>query len=259
VPTLPSRSASDIRAPRLLAAAVVVALLALVGIVANPVQATPDNPAADEAAFVSSLNATRARQGLAPLKVDAELRDLARDWAQHMADAGQISHANPISAGVTSDWLKLGENVGTGGNVTVVMNAFIASPGHYANIMDPAFTRVGVGVVWVGNALYTVHRFMKVAGEEAGAPPAPEPPPAPAPPPATEPPAPAPAPEPTEAPAGGGSSGTTAPRSGGVGAPRKGDAPATTTTTTAPPAPTPPPAKATRVASVLAALRGASS
>lgn len=195
---------------------------------ATPVQATPENPAGDENAFVASLNATRAKGGLAPLAVDGELRSLARDWAAQMAAAGHISHANPISAGVTTDWRKLGENVGTGGNVTVIMNAFIASPGHYANIMDSEFTRVGVGVVWVGNALYTVHRFMKVAGEQPSPAPAEGPPPA-----VTEPPATAPR--------------ATAPSS---------TSPTTTSTTTPPPLP--PSASATRVASVLAALRGAS-
>lgn len=242
MPPLALRPASDARSPRLLAAAVVVALLALFAMVATPVQATPENPAGDENAFVASLNATRAKGGLAPLAVDGELRSLARDWAAQMAAAGHISHANPISAGVTADWLKLGENVGTGGNVTVIMNAFIASPGHYANIMDPEFTRVGVGVVWVGNALYTVHRFMKVAGEQAPPPPAQDPP---------EPTAPqATAPSSTAPKASGGGS------TGGVGAARQGGSP-TTTSTTAPP-PLPPSASATRVASVLAALRGTS-
>jgi uncharacterized protein YkwD len=254
VPHFTLRSASDARSPRLLAVAVVVALLTLFATVASPVQATPEDPAGDESAFVASLNATRATAGGAPLTVDSELQSLARGWAEQMAAAGHISHANPISAGVTADWLKLGENVGTGGNVTVIMNAFIASPGHYANIMDPEFTRVGVGVVWVGNALYTVHRFMKVSGESASGP-------AQSPPPATDPPA---APEPTAAPD------TTAPKNTappstspkgtggtGVGAARQSGAPPTTTTA-APPPPTPPPAKASRVASVLAALRGAS-
>lgn len=213
-----------------------VALLACLGLVANPAQASPADPSADEAQFVALLNQTRARGGLPPLAVDAELTSLARGWAQHQADAGHISHANPISAGVTADWLKLGENVGTGGNVQVVMDAFIASPGHYANIMDPEFTKVGVGVVWVGNALYTTHRFMKLAAPapaepdpapEAAAPAEPEPPVAaarqadPTPPPTTTPPAPR----------------------------------TPVTTTTAAPVPTvPPPAPATRVATVLAAL-----
>ena len=218
------------------------ASLALFGLVAGPVQASPEDPAADEVQFVSLLNATRAKGGLPPLTVDPELRSLARDWARHMADAGHISHANPISAGVTADWLKLGENVGTGGNVTVVMNAFVASPGHYANIMDPEFTKVGVGLVWLGNALYTTHRFMKLAPAAAPAPtPAtPEsaaPPAAGAPEAAARPPAPSPFAAKRSAPTG---------------------APPPTTTTTSTPALSPPPARASRVASVLAALRGAS-
>ena len=48
-----------------------------------------------------------------------------------------ICHASPISEGMTQDWAKLGENVGTGPDVGSVMDAFIASPGHYANIVDP--------------------------------------------------------------------------------------------------------------------------
>ncbi len=212
-----------------------VALLAAAGPAAAPAQATADNPAADENAFVAALNATRAGGGLPPLQVDGELRALARDWAQHQADAGTISHANPISAGVTADWRKLGENVGMGGSVPSIMNAFIKSPGHYANIMDPEFTRVGVGVVWVGNTLFTTHRFMKVAGESATpepAPqPAPEPEPAPKAPPTTDPtakaPSAAPAPRPTP---------TVAP-------------------VEPPPPPPPPPANPARVASVLALLR----
>lgn len=214
-----------------------VALLAFVGLVANPAQASPADPGADEAQFVALLNQTRARGGLPPLVVDAQLTALARGWAQHQADAGHISHANPISSGVTADWLKLGENVGTGGNVQVIMDAFIASPGHYANIMDPEFTKVGVGVVWVGNALYTTHRFMKLA------------PAAPAPDPTPEEAAPAePEPEPVAAARKAEPAPTTPPP-----APRP-----PVTTTTAAPAPTvPPPAPATRVATVLAALTAA--
>ena len=217
--------------------------MALFGLVAGPVQASPEDPAADEVQFVSLLNATRAKGGLPPLTVDPELRSLARDWARRMADAGHISHASPISAGVTADWLKLGENVGTGGNVTVVMNAFVASPGHFANIMDPEFTKVGVGLVWLGNALYTTHRFMKLAPATA---PAPAPAPPPAPPESATPPA-SSAPE----------AGTRPPAPTPAAAKRSAPSGAPPTTTTSAPALSPPPARATRVASVLAALRGA--
>ncbi|HEV8297339.1 MAG TPA: CAP domain-containing protein [Acidimicrobiales bacterium] len=215
-----------------LAAAIALLLVFVVPVGVTSAGASADNPAADEAQFVALINATRAKGGLPPLTVDAELTGLARDWSEHMASGGcgegkRICHASPISAGVTAQWQKLGENVGTGPAVQPVMDAFIASAGHYANIMDPAFTRVGVGVVWAGSALYTTHRFMKVAGDSV------EPPEddAPAPPPST-----ARKPRVTT---------TTAP-------------PAPTTTTTPSPAPAPPPPAApSRVAVVLLALRAA--
>jgi hypothetical protein len=201
----------------------------------SPAAAGPEDPASDEARFVALVNASRADAGIAPLTVDGELTALARDWAAQMAAAGAISHAKPISAGVTQDWQKLGENVGKGPAVDPIMDAFIASPGHYANLMDPAFTKIGVGVVWSDGVLYTTHRFMQLRGEAA--PPAPATT-APPPPPPTAAPAPVPtAPPPSAPPA----------------------APVTTALPEAPPAPASPPPSALpgRVAVVLLALRGA--
>ena len=144
----------------------------LVG-VSGRADAGSDNPAGDEAQFVALVNQTRASVGLAPLAVDGQLTALARQHAQTMADAGTIFHANPISAGVTAPWVKLGENVGTGPSAPPIMNAFINSPKHYANIVDPAFTYIGVGVVWVGEKMFTTHRFMQLSGQPAPPPPPP--------------------------------------------------------------------------------------
>jgi hypothetical protein len=129
--------------------------------------------AGDEARFVALLNETRAEAGLPPLEVHTELGDLARGWTEEMRAAGGISHADPISAGLDAPWLKLGENVGTGPSVDAVMDAFIDSPGHYANIVDPAFTHVGVAVVWDGERLYTTHRFMTLQPAQPDTPVAP--------------------------------------------------------------------------------------
>ena len=123
--------------------------------------------ASDEGSFIAQVNATRASVGLPALQPDVQLTNLARGWTGSMRDGvcGEgafICHASPISAGVTHPWAKLGENVGTGPDVGSIMQAFIASPGHYANIVDPEFTHVGVGVVWDGNRMYTTHRFMKL-------------------------------------------------------------------------------------------------
>lgn len=143
---------------------VMVATLATIGSLvaspAGPVAATTN----DEAQFVAALNQVRADNGLPAFTVNNELSDLARGHAQVMADAGEIFHASPISSGYTGAWSKLGENVGVGANVQVLVDAFVASPGHFANIIDPAFTQVGVGVVWKDSALYTTHRFLQLPG-----------------------------------------------------------------------------------------------
>ena len=118
----------------------------------------------DEVEFVEAINHIRADLGLAELQPHIELADIAREHAAAMAEAGEIYHADPISAGLTAEWIKLGENVGVGAGVEVLVDAFVASPGHYANIIDPTFTHIGVGVVWKGDALYTTHRFLQPPG-----------------------------------------------------------------------------------------------
>jgi len=200
----------------------VLGLLLIVTLIAS-MTAQPALPAAatadEEAQFVAALNQVRAGVGLPALTVNAELVGLARQHAQVMADAGRIFHSDPISAGYTGPWAKLGENVGVGANVQVLVDAFVASPGHYANIVDPSFTQIGVGVVWRDNALYTTHRFLQLPA----APPPTTQPPATQPPTTTPPATAPPLPEPTPTP------GPTSP-------------PPVTTPTTTTLAPLPPPA-----------------
>ena len=66
-----------------------------------------------------------------------------------MIAAGAISHDPNLAAAiasVSSNWRKGGENVGMGGTVDSLFDTFVASPGHYANLVDPQYTRVGVCV-----------------------------------------------------------------------------------------------------------------
>ncbi len=132
---------------------------------------------ADEAAFVSKINALRASKGLAALTPDAALAATACTWNDQMIAAGAISHDPNLAAAiasVSSGWRKGGENVGMGGTVDSLFDAFVASPGHYANLVDPQYTRVGVCVGRDANGkLFTTHRFMAVAGDGAAPPPPP--------------------------------------------------------------------------------------
>ncbi|HET7653719.1 MAG TPA: CAP domain-containing protein [Acidimicrobiales bacterium] len=170
---------------RIVAGGRVRALLALAAtLVATVVMAMPASAGtADlEAQFVAKINDLRASKGLQPLIVDGELTNIGRNWAAKMAAAGQISHNPNFRYEVTQDWQRLGENVGVGPTVDSLFQAFVNSPGHYANLVQPDYNRVGIGVVLVGDTIYTSHQFMQLRAPRAvSSSPAPAPAPAPAP------------------------------------------------------------------------------
>lgn len=183
-------------------------LAALIGIVAGSIappvaiasaeQTETRERSAVEGDFVGRINGLRAGKGLAPLQVHGELTDVARAWATKMAGDDRISHNPNLSKQVQADWQKLGENVGVGMTVASIHDAFVASAGHYRNLVDADFAYVGVGVVYGRDgAIFTTHTFMQLRTAAA---PKPAPAPAPAPKPAVAPkprraatPAPAPA------------------------------------------------------------------
>lgn len=100
----------------------------------------------DEMAFVHRLNELRASRGAGPLGVRPDLVGVARGWSGAMAGAGGISHNPALGAQAPADWARLGENVGVGHDVQGLHDAFVASPSHYKNMVDPQFHLVGVGV-----------------------------------------------------------------------------------------------------------------
>lgn len=151
-----------------------------------------------ESAFVAKINQLRASKGLQPLAVDPELTSIGRRWAATMAAKGDIWHNPDFPNWVTQDWRRLGENVGMGPDLDRLFQAFVDSPAHYRNLVDPAFNRVGVGVVVADGVIYTSHQFMTIGTARAPAPAPAKPAPAPAgaPAPAPAPPAPPPPPAP---------------------------------------------------------------
>ena len=147
----------------------------LVGIVAAVVSlslmagAASADAASSEGDFVARLNDLRSAQGLGTLSVDPALTDMARAWSSRMAAADAISHNPNLASEAPPSWMKLGENVGVGPTVGSLHDAFVASPHHYTNMIDPAFTKVGIGVVEVGDTMYVTVDFMTAAGEVASA------------------------------------------------------------------------------------------
>lgn len=124
-----------------------------------------------EADFVNRINTLRAQKGLRQLVVDAELTAIGRRWAAHMSRNG-LRHNPNFQNEVTQDWELLGENVGTGPDVPSIMEAFIKSPSHYKNLVEPRFEEVGVGVVLAGDGtVWTAHQFMQLRPGAAAPPP----------------------------------------------------------------------------------------
>lgn len=237
---MPSSPAAPRVARRRAATLVVVAALALSTALAPTAMATTGGPMVAqgvtsagspspdvEAQFVSRINGLRASKGLSQLAVHSQLLSVARNWTEKMVQAGRISHNPNLSSEVSGDWTKLGENVGVGPTVDDLMQAFINSPAHYRNLVDPEWNYVAVGVTRAADGqLYTTHNFMVMGSS---------PPPAP---PTTQP----PAPTPTTRPPSSGPPVTTPP------------APGAATTTTVPPAAAPHPSEA-RVTAMLGPLR----
>jgi uncharacterized protein YkwD len=147
---------------KMLAAAVV----AIVGTGLLPAAAWADAPS-DEASFVNRINSLRIGQGLPELQIDAGLQAKARAWAQTMADRNTIWHS-VLADGITAPWQRLGENVGMGGDVDSLHLAFVASPHHYENLVNPSFRWIGLGIVRDGSGtLFVAEEFMQTFASPA--------------------------------------------------------------------------------------------
>ena len=111
-----------------------------------------------EASFLALINQARAQVGAAPLALNADLSNYARNHAWEMAHSQSLRHSN--IAVLLGGWSTVGENVGVGGSVAQVHGALLASPAHYANLASGAFTSVGIGAfVDENGTTWTVHVF----------------------------------------------------------------------------------------------------
>lgn len=111
-----------------------------------------------EAKVVELTNAERAKQGLPALKVDSALSKVARTKSQDIKDKNYFDHNSP-TYGSPFDMMKqfgisyrsAGENIAKGQRTPEeVVNAWMNSPGHRANILGN-YTHIGVGYVSSGN------------------------------------------------------------------------------------------------------------
>lgn len=125
---------------------------------------------AQEAELGRLLNEERVARGLPALSTSDALRTVARRHAQRMMMEGRIFHNQNLREDVEAvfpQWASIGENVGVGPSIPRVHQAFMDSPGHRANIVDPDWGWMGIGVVTGGDRLFMTENFLEL---QAGAP-----------------------------------------------------------------------------------------
>ena len=119
-----------------------------------------------ESEVVRLVNAVRAENGLRPLSVNWELARVARYKSEDMAANRYFSHTSPTygtpfqmirSFGLS--YRTAGENIAYGQRTPAeVMDAWMNSSGHRANILNSSYTHIGVGYCERGN--YWTQMFM---------------------------------------------------------------------------------------------------
>lgn len=121
---------------------------------------TPGGLAQTAAEVVALTNAERTRAGLRPLAVDALLTNAAQAHSADMVARAFYSHTSPDgsepwhrAAAAGSTRRTIGENIACGQrSAAEVVQGWMDSPGHRANILKPAFTHIGVGFAGGGSA-----------------------------------------------------------------------------------------------------------
>ncbi|WP_371932311.1 CAP domain-containing protein [Bacillus sp. WLY-B-L8] len=125
----------------------------------KPAEESKGSLSAFEQKVVDLTNAERAKQGLPALKVDAALSKVARIKSEDMQKNHYFDHTSP-TYGSPFDMMKqfgisyksAGENIAQGQRTPEeVVQAWMNSAGHRANILNSGYTHIGVGYVENGN------------------------------------------------------------------------------------------------------------
>jgi len=126
------------------------------GLPAGP--SAPPATAAYDRQILALVNSARSGNGCGALALDSRLQAAAREHTRDMAGSGRFSHtgtdaSTPFQRAAAHGFTgAVGENIARGYETPrAVMNAWMASPGHRANILNCDFRLLGVGYVAGGS------------------------------------------------------------------------------------------------------------
>ncbi len=119
-----------------------------------------------ERALFDALNRERSSRGLPALQWDEALASAAREHAVRMAQRNTLSHQLPGEPPVQDRATQAGarfsliaENIAVAPNPATIHSAWMQSPHHRDNILDPQLTVVGIAVVKGSDGLFAVQDF----------------------------------------------------------------------------------------------------
>jgi uncharacterized protein YkwD len=106
-----------------------------------------------EAGVLAAVNAARTANGLRPLRLDLTLRSAARSHSPDMLRWNYFAHGAFAArmAAFHVQGRQAGENLAWGsgpyGRAGTMISEWLASPEHRENLLSPAFSRIGIGLV----------------------------------------------------------------------------------------------------------------
>ncbi|MGD1968392.1 MAG: CAP domain-containing protein [Desulfobacterales bacterium] len=128
-----------------------------------------------ESEVIDLVNVERDAEGLPPLSTDADLASAARGHSEDMGLQNYFSHTG-LDGRTPCDritdagynWNYCGENIAAGQPTPEdVIDTWMASPGHRANILNPNFCDIGVGYAYVASSTYG-HYWTQNFGRRSG-------------------------------------------------------------------------------------------
>ncbi len=119
--------------------------------------------------IVMLANKVRAEAGAVPLKWDAALAASARTHCLRMVAEGKIAHqyagepdVGQRAANAGAHFSTIEENVALGPDPVAIHNAWMFSPHHRSNLLNPEVDHIGVAVVASRGGLYAVADYERI-------------------------------------------------------------------------------------------------
>ncbi|HEX8637671.1 MAG TPA: CAP domain-containing protein, partial [Pyrinomonadaceae bacterium] len=107
-----------------------------------------------EAEMLELVNRERAANGLEPLASDPEMTEVARRHSADMFERGYFSHNTPENKtpfdrmrAADVRFRTAGENLALAPTLSIAHTGLMNSPGHRANILEPRYGRLGIGIL----------------------------------------------------------------------------------------------------------------